>query len=35
MGLLDFIYNSADYFDLTNYKQHLKIGLESHRKGWD
>ena len=30
---LDFIYNSSDYFGLTDYKQHLKFDLESHRKG--
>jgi hypothetical protein len=26
---LDFIYNSSDYFDLTDYKLHLEIELES------
>ena len=26
---LDFIYNSSDYFNLTGYKQHLEIELES------
>jgi hypothetical protein len=37
---LDFIYNSSDYFNLTDYKQHLKFELESFgerigtRKGW-
>jgi hypothetical protein len=30
---LDFIYNSSDYFNLTDYKQHLKFELESLGKG--
>jgi hypothetical protein len=29
----DFIYNSSDYFNLTDYKQHLKFELESLEKG--
>ena len=31
----DFIYNSSDYFNLTDYKQHLKFDLESHMEGGD